>query len=133
RQLVRDLVDRAFGGAAAPLGMEALFGRRAAPPGIERIRKTLCQRRRVAAGNREHSEAPGRDRGREAMTTFDATTVEVLGWALVHFAWQGALAAGVFGVLNLALHGAAARLRYALAAFTLAAMALMPPLTVLFT
>jgi beta-lactamase regulating signal transducer with metallopeptidase domain len=65
------------------------------------------------------------------MTTFDATTVEALGWALVHFAWQGALAAGVFGVLNLAAHGA--RLRYALAALTLAAMALLPPLTVLFT
>jgi beta-lactamase regulating signal transducer with metallopeptidase domain len=66
------------------------------------------------------------------MTTFDATTVEALGWALVHFAWQGALAAAVFGVLNLALHGAGARVRYALAALTLAAMALLPPLTVLF-
>jgi len=49
------------------------------------------------------------------MTTFDATTVEALGWALVHFAWQGALAAGVFGALTLALHGAGARVRYALA------------------
>jgi D-alanyl-D-alanine endopeptidase (penicillin-binding protein 7) len=61
------------------------------------------------------------------MTTFDAASVEALGWALVHFAWQGALAAGVFGVLSLAAHGASARVRYALAAFTLAAMALMPP------
>jgi beta-lactamase regulating signal transducer with metallopeptidase domain len=64
------------------------------------------------------------------MTTFDATTVEALGWALVHFAWQGALAAAVFGVLDLAAHGAGARVRYALAAFTLAVMALLPPLTV---
>jgi bla regulator protein blaR1 len=65
------------------------------------------------------------------MTTFDATTVEALGWALVHFAWQGALAAAIFGVLNVAAHGAGARVRYALAALTLAAMALLPPLTVL--
>ena len=65
------------------------------------------------------------------MTTFDATTVEALGWALVHFAWQGTLAAGVFGALTLAFHGAGARVRYALAAFTLASMALLPPLTVL--
>ena len=67
------------------------------------------------------------------MTTLDASAVEALGWALVHFAWQGALAAGVFAVLNLAAHGAGARLRYGLAAATLAAMALMPPLTVLIT
>ena len=65
------------------------------------------------------------------MTTLDATAVEALGWALVHFAWQGALAAGLFAVLDLAARGASARMRYGLAAFTLAAMALMPPLTVL--
>src|SRR6185436_20458475 len=85
----------------------------------------------VARGNRTHSEAPGRDRGREAMTTLDTTSVEALGWALVHFAWQGTLAAGLFAVVSLAAHGAGARVRYALAAFTLAAMALMPPLTLL--
>ena len=36
------------------------------------------------------------------MTTLDATAVEALGWALVHFAWQGALAGGLFAVLDLA-------------------------------
>jgi len=65
------------------------------------------------------------------MTTLDAASVEALGWALVHFAWQGALAAGVFVVLSLAAQGAGARVRYALAAFTLAAMALMPAATLL--
>jgi len=65
------------------------------------------------------------------MTTLDTTSVEALGWALVHFAWQGTLAAGLFAVVSLAAHGAGARVRYALAAFTLAAMALMPPLTLL--
>ena len=45
------------------------------------------------------------------------------------FAWQGALAGALFAALDLALRGASPRLRYALAAATLAAMALMPPLT----
>jgi bla regulator protein blaR1 len=67
------------------------------------------------------------------MTTLDSTAVETLGWALVHFAWQGVVAAGVFALLDLAAHGAGARVRYALAAFTLSAMAVMPPLTVLYT
>ena len=67
------------------------------------------------------------------MTTLDSTAVQALGWALVHFAWQGLLAAAVFALLNAAAHGAGARVRYALAAFTLAAMAVMPPLTVLLT
>src|SRR5713226_8360791 len=67
------------------------------------------------------------------MTTLDSRAVEALGWALVHFAWQGVVAAGVFALLNVAAHGAGARVRYALAAFTLSAMALLPPLTVLYT
>ena len=67
------------------------------------------------------------------MTTVDSSAVEALGWALVHFAWQGALAGAVFAVLDLGLRGSSPRLRYALAAATLAAMALMPPLTFLAT
>jgi len=41
RQLVRDLVDRAFGGSAAKLVLQALSGRRASPAEIERIRRLL--------------------------------------------------------------------------------------------
>ncbi len=41
RQLVRDLVDRAFGGSAAKLVVQALSGRRASPEEIERIRRLL--------------------------------------------------------------------------------------------
>jgi beta-lactamase regulating signal transducer with metallopeptidase domain len=67
------------------------------------------------------------------MTTLDTAAVERLGWALVHFAWQGALAGAVFAALHLGLRGASARARYALAAATLAAMALMPPITLLAT
>ena len=63
------------------------------------------------------------------MTTLDATTVEALGWALVHFAWQGARPPACSRCSAWPLHGAGARVRYALAAFTLAAMALLPPPT----
>jgi predicted transcriptional regulator len=41
RQLVRDLVDRAFGGSPAQLVVQALSGRRASPEEIESIRKLL--------------------------------------------------------------------------------------------
>jgi beta-lactamase regulating signal transducer with metallopeptidase domain len=67
------------------------------------------------------------------MTTVDSSAVEALGWALVHFAWQGALAGVLFAVLDLGLRGSSPRLRYALGASTLAVMALMPPLTFLAT
>jgi predicted transcriptional regulator len=41
RQLVRDLVDRAFGGSAAQLVVQALSGRRASAEEIGRIRRLL--------------------------------------------------------------------------------------------
>ena len=41
RQLVRDLVDRAFAGSAAQLVVQALSGRRASAGEIERIRRLL--------------------------------------------------------------------------------------------
>ena len=41
RALVRDLVDRAFGGSAAKLVVQALSGRRASAAEIERIRRLL--------------------------------------------------------------------------------------------
>jgi predicted transcriptional regulator len=41
RLLVRDLVDRAFGGSASQLVMQALSGRRASPEELARIRRLL--------------------------------------------------------------------------------------------
>jgi predicted transcriptional regulator len=41
RQLVRDLLDRAFGGSALKLVMHALAARRASPGEIRRIRRML--------------------------------------------------------------------------------------------
>jgi beta-lactamase regulating signal transducer with metallopeptidase domain len=67
------------------------------------------------------------------MTTADTALVQALGWALIHFAWQGALAAATLGVLQVAARGRSPRLRYAMAAWTLAAMAVMPPVTAVAT
>jgi predicted transcriptional regulator len=41
RQLVRDLVDRAFGGSPGRLVMQALSSRRATPEELDRIRRLL--------------------------------------------------------------------------------------------
>jgi BlaI family transcriptional regulator, penicillinase repressor len=47
RQLVRDLLDRAFGGSAAKLVMQALAARRATPEELVEIRKLIETRREV--------------------------------------------------------------------------------------
>jgi predicted transcriptional regulator len=45
RQLVRDLLDRAFGGSASKLVMQALSARRATPEELGEIRRLLDARR----------------------------------------------------------------------------------------
>jgi len=45
RQLVGDLVDRAFGGSAAALVMQALAARRATPEELAEIRRLLDERK----------------------------------------------------------------------------------------
>lgn len=45
RQLVRDLLDRAFGGSATKLVMQALAARRATPEELGEIRKLIDARR----------------------------------------------------------------------------------------
>ena len=45
RQLVRDLLDRAFGGSASKLVMQALAARRASPEELGEIRRLLDDRR----------------------------------------------------------------------------------------
>lgn len=47
RQLVRDLLDRAFGGSATKLVMQALAARRATPEELGEIRKLIETRREV--------------------------------------------------------------------------------------
>ena len=50
RQLVRDLLDRAFGGSSSKLVMQALSARRATPEELSEIRRLL-------EGNRDSREA----------------------------------------------------------------------------
>jgi predicted transcriptional regulator len=45
RQLIRDLLDRAFGGSASKLVMQALAARRATPEELGEIRKLIEVRR----------------------------------------------------------------------------------------
>ena len=47
RQLVRDLLDRAFGGSASKLVMQALAARRATPEELGEIQKLIDGRREV--------------------------------------------------------------------------------------
>jgi predicted transcriptional regulator len=47
RQLVRDLLDRAFGGSASKLVLQALAARRASPEELGEIRKLIEARREV--------------------------------------------------------------------------------------
>jgi BlaI family transcriptional regulator, penicillinase repressor len=51
RQLVRDLVDRAFGGSAMKLVMQALASRRASPDELRDIRKAIDHARNDKEAN----------------------------------------------------------------------------------
>src|SRR2546423_3735434 len=54
-----------------------------------------------------------------------------LGWALVHFLWQGAALALFLGILLALMRPRAARTRYALSLLTLGAMLIVPITTTL--
>jgi len=56
RQLVRDLLDRAFGGSASKLVMQALAARRSTPEELGEIRRLLEDRR---PGKRRRDSHPG--------------------------------------------------------------------------
>src|SRR3954453_15971611 len=51
---------------------------------------------------------------------------QALGWALVHFIWQGALVAALYGVLSISLRRCAANVRYCVACAALALMVVLP-------
>src|SRR3954451_7069526 len=60
RQLVRDLLDRPFGGSATKLVMQALAARRASPEELGEIRQ-LLDRRRDGAGDDDQGTAARRE------------------------------------------------------------------------
>src|SRR5688500_13465654 len=57
--------------------------------------------------------------------------VESLGWALLHFVWQGALIAVLFGMARLLLQGASPRVRLWAGYAALVALAAAPAITFL--
>jgi predicted transcriptional regulator len=61
RQLVRDLADRAFGGSAMKLVMQALATRRASPEELRDIRKAIDQARAGAGAGADKEANDGRD------------------------------------------------------------------------
>jgi predicted transcriptional regulator len=63
RQLVRDLVDRAFGGSASKLVLQALASRRATSEELGEIRKLIESRR---DGREAHGESDGKSYGADA-------------------------------------------------------------------
>ena len=64
------------------------------------------------------------------MNTIDAV-VPALGWALLHFLWQGALVGAVAALLLAQLHDARAQARYAVCLVALAACVVLPLATLL--
>src|SRR5690349_16756185 len=54
---------------------------------------------------------------------------ERLGWTLVHFLWQGAAIAAVYGIARWSARRASANARYTLASAAMAAMAMAPVAT----
>jgi beta-lactamase regulating signal transducer with metallopeptidase domain len=55
--------------------------------------------------------------------------IEALGWALIHFIWQGVVVAGLAALVLHLLRGGSAQVRYAVACCALAGMLALPVLT----
>ncbi|HVJ26075.1 MAG TPA: hypothetical protein VM493_00990, partial [Vicinamibacterales bacterium] len=55
--------------------------------------------------------------------------VRAVGWALLHFVWQGALIGGVTAITLRLLRRSAADVRYVIAAVSLSLMATLPVVT----
>lgn len=61
-----------------------------------------------------------------------AGTLNLLGWSLLHFLWQGAILAFLFGAVLTIARNASAKLRYAICCAALALMALCPIVTLVY-
>ena len=66
RQLVRDLLDRAFGGSATKLVVQALAARRSTPEELGEIRRLLEGRRQGRRHSDFHPDDTGDALGRDA-------------------------------------------------------------------
>jgi beta-lactamase regulating signal transducer with metallopeptidase domain len=63
------------------------------------------------------------------MSWLEQPLAEAVGWALLHFLWQGALVGAVVGALLAVMRGCSAQSRYLIACAGLAVMALLPVVT----
>ena len=54
---------------------------------------------------------------------------QAIGWALLHFIWQGTLVAGLTGLLLVCLRNGAADVRYVVSAIGLSLMLTLPVVT----
>src|SRR4051812_50113978 len=71
--------------------------------------------------------------GRSVMSAIEQLLREpgaqAIGWALLHFIWQGTLVAGITGLLLLCLRNGAADVRYVVSAIGLSLMLTLPVVT----
>src|SRR5450756_2613934 len=65
----------------------------------------------------------------ELSNILDGAMGQRIGWALVHFLWQGAVVAAVLGIILQFMHRRSARARYVVACCARAAMVVLPVAT----
>src|SRR5437899_2421052 len=70
---------------------------------------------------------------RTMLVVLDCPLAHRIGWALLHSLWQGALIGLVFALVNQALRGRSANVRYLFACFALALLLLAPVVTFCFS
>ena len=113
RRLVGDLLDRAFGGSAAKLVLQALAATRATAE--ERRQSGICSKRRAS------------------VSAIDIVTqtplANAIGWALLQFIWQGALVGALTAGALLGLRRGAADVRYVVSCLGLVLMITLPVAT----
>ena len=95
RQLIRDLVDRAFDGSASKLVMQALASRRATPDELREIRRAIDGARQESRPRRRSTASAGRAEMNATDALFHQPAAQAVGWALLHFVWQGAVVAAL--------------------------------------
>ena len=110
RQLVTDLLDKVFGGSAAKLVLRALADGKVSSEELTEIRKLLDARR-----------GGGTD---------ESPWIDVAGWTLLHFLWEGAaIASSRWCCSSCAPSTASPQTRYVVACVALVAMAAAPLVT----
>ena len=123
RQLIRDLMDRAFGGSSSKLVMQALASKRAID---RRARRNSPHARAGEIERRSGDEITGRFVMTAIEHLIQQPAAQAIGWALLQFVWQGALVGLLFAAALFALRRSAADVRYVVAAIGLSLMLTMP-------